>query len=85
MTELEPVVPKNQDEPKPDVEVAYPNVAEWVQGRGWIEIGDQDWQGFVARALNASGLIYEKEGCRSLADAMTALETGLGKRLRENG
>ncbi len=63
-------MPKNHDERKPDIEAAYPNVAEWVQGYGYIEIGDQDWQGFFVRALNAGGLIYEKEGCRSLADAM---------------
>ena len=76
---------KKQEETKPDVEVAYPNVAEWVQGCGWIEIGDQDWQGFVVRALDAGGLIYEKEGCRTLAEAMTALEKGLGKWMKENG
>ena len=76
---------KKKDKPKPDVESAYPNVAEWVQGCGWIEIGDQDWQGFVVRALNDGGLIYEKKGCRSLAEAMAALEKGLEKWLQENG
>ena len=70
---------------KTDIEAAFPNVAEWVQGCGWIEIGDQDWQGFVVRALNEGGLVYEQEGCRTLAEAMAALEKGVGKWLDENG
>ncbi len=78
-------MPKKEDKPSINVEAAYPKVAEWVQGCGWIEIGNQDWQGFVVRALDAGGLIYEKEGCRTLAEAMEALEKGLGKWLRENG
>jgi hypothetical protein len=78
-------MPENQDETKADIESAYPNVAEWVAGCGWIEIGDQDWQGFVVRALNAGGMIYETEGCRTLGEAMAALEKGLGKWMQENG
>ena len=68
-----------------DIQAAFPNIAEWVEGCGWIEIGDQDWQGFVVRALNEGGLIYEKEGCKTLAEAMVALEKGLKKWLDENG
>ena len=76
---------KADNEAKANIEAAFPNVAEWVQGCGWVEIGDQGWQGFVVRALNEGGLIYEREGCRTLAEAMAALETGLGKWLQENG
>jgi hypothetical protein len=75
-------MPKN---PEFDIETAYPNVAEWVRGCGWIEVGDQDWQGLVVRALNGGGMIYEKEGCRTLAEAMAALDSGLGKWFKENG
>ena len=66
------------------VEKAYPSIAEWVKGCGWIEIGDQDWQGFVVRALDSGGLIFETEGCRSLGDALAALETNLAKWMKEN-
>jgi hypothetical protein len=52
-------------------------VAEWVAGCGWIEIGDQDWQGFVVRALNGGGLIFETDGYKTLGEAMVALEKGL--------
>ena len=78
-------MPKKSDQPQCDIEATYPNVAEWVQGCGWIEIGDQDWQGFVARAMNGGGLIYEKEGCRTLVEAMAALEKGLGEWFEKNG
>ena len=71
--------------PEFDVESAYPNVAAWVRDFGWIEIGDMDWQGFVVRVLDAGGMIYEKEGCRKLAEAMTALEKGIGKWFDEEG
>ena len=60
-----------------DIEAQYPNVAKWVHGYGWIEIGETDWQGFQVRALDAGGLIYENNDCDSLAEAMQALEEGL--------
>ena len=58
-------------------------MAEWVHGCGWIEIGDQDWQGFVVRALNEGGLVYEKEGYHTLAEPMEALERGWQMASRE--
>ena len=61
----------------PSIEAQYPNVAKWVKGYGWIEIGETEWQGFQVRALDAGGLIYEDTDCDSFADAMQALETGL--------
>ena len=77
-------MPKKKSEQSFDIETAYPNIAEWVQGCGWIEIGDQDWQGFVVRALGDGGLIYEKEDCLTLAEAMAALEKGLEESFQEN-
>ena len=67
------------------VETDYPHVAEWVDGCGWIEVGNQDWQGFVVRALNDGGLVFEKEGCRTLGGALAALEDGLATWFKENG
>lgn len=77
-------MPKKRDIPSFDVEAAFPNIAQWVRG-GWIEVGDQDWQGFAAQALDAGGMVYEKKGCRTLAEAMNALESGLQKWFDENG
>ena len=60
------------------IQAQYPNVAKWVNGYGWIQIGETDWQGFQVRALDAGGLIYEDTECNSLVSAMQSLETGLG-------
>ena len=62
----------------PSIEAQYPNVAKWVNGYGWIEIGKTEWQGFQVRALDAGDLIYEDTECNTFARAMQSLETGLG-------
>ena len=60
----------------------WPNGFKAVVGsRLGVRIG----RGFVVRALNEGGMIYEREGCRTLAEAMVALEKGLEKWLDENG
>ncbi len=70
--------------PNSEIEATCPNIATWVQGCGWIEIGEQDWQGFVVRALNEGGVIYEAENCGTLSEAMDALEKGLEEWFRES-
>jgi hypothetical protein len=67
----------------PDIEAQYPNVAKWVNGYGWIEIGIHDWEGFQARALDEGGLIYEDADSDSFAGAMQVLETALGAWFKE--
>lgn len=67
------------------VEQAYPAVAQWVQGCGWIEIGDQEGFGFTVRALDCGGMVFEDTGCRSLAEAMASLDTGLAAAMKELG
>jgi hypothetical protein len=62
---------------EPAIEKAFPNVAKWVQGYGWIEIGEQEQFGFVARVLDQGGLIYEDDRCNSLAEAMMSMEVAL--------
>ncbi len=80
---------RKKDQPGSDkhvaVETCFRRVAEWVQSCGWIEVGDQDWQGFVARVLNEGGLVFEQQGCRTLGEALSALDKGLAKWLEENG
>ncbi len=67
----------------PGIERHYPNLAKWVQGYGWVEIGIHDWEGFQARALDEGGLIYENTDCDSLAGAMRRLETKLERWFKE--
>jgi len=59
------------------VEQFYPAIAKWVRGYGHIEIGDQDGIGFIVRAMDYGGLIFEDDKPRTLAEAMASLEDGL--------
>jgi hypothetical protein len=58
------------------VDDLFPAVAQWVRG-GHIEIGDQETFGFVARALDYGGLVFEDDRPATLAEALAALEKGL--------
>lgn len=67
------------------VEKLFPAIAKWVRDYGHIEIGDQEMFGFVARALDYGGLVFEDDKPDSLAEAMAALENGLKKWFDEQG
>jgi len=67
------------------VEKLFPAIAKWVNGYGYIEIGDQEMFGFVARALNDGGLVFEDDRPDTLAEAMAALEKGLRQWYKEQG
>ena len=58
---------------------------KWVRGYGHIEIGDQEMFGFVARALDYGGLVFEDDKPDTLAEAMAALEKGLRTWFDEQG
>ena len=60
----------------------YPAVAAWVQGYGHIEIGDQEGFGFVVRALDYGGLVFEDDKPDTLAEAMASLERGLAEHFK---
>jgi len=66
------------------VEKVFPAIAQWVRD-GHIEIGDQEGFGFVARALDYGGLVFEDDKPNTLAEAMAALEKGLRKWFKEQG
>ena len=67
------------------VEKLFPAIARWVQGYGHIEIGEQEMVGFVVRALDYGGLVFEDDKPDTLAEAMAALEKGLRKWFDEQG
>ena len=66
------------------VEKAFPAIAQWVRD-GHIEIGDQEGFGFVVRALDYGGLVFEDNRPNTLAEAMATLEMGLRKWFKEQG
>jgi len=60
-------------------------IAKWVQGYGQIEIGDQEGIGFVVRALDYGGLVFDDDHAETLAEAMAALEKGLKRWFGKQG
>lgn len=68
-----------------ELEAKYPTVAQFVRCQGWIEIGDHEGEGWVVRALDYGGLVFETRKARSLTKAMAALEKGIAKFNAENG
>ena len=59
------------------VDQQFPAIGAWVQESGWIEVGRRKEGGFVACALDDSGLIFKNNISNTLAEAMAALEEGL--------
>jgi hypothetical protein len=66
-----------------DVGQQFPAIGEWVQESGWIEVGRRQEAGFVARALDDNGLVFENNISNTLAEAMAALEEGLTGRFKD--
>ena len=58
------------------VEKLFPAIAQWVRD-GHIEIGDQEGFGFVVRALDYGGMVFEDDKPDTLTEAMASLEKGL--------
>ena len=58
----------------------YPAVSQWVRGNGWIEVGWRQDAGFVARALDDAGVVFENNNSNTLAEALAALEEGMAGR-----
>ncbi len=67
------------------VEKMFPAIALWVRGYGHVEIGDQEMFGFVVRALDYGGLVFEDDKPDTLAEAMAALEKGLTEYFEREG
>jgi hypothetical protein len=67
------------------VEAMLPAIARYVQGYGFVEIGDQESFGFVVRAIGYGGLDFEDNTPETLAEAMTVLEAGLVRWFEEQG
>jgi len=61
----------------------FPTVAKWVRRGGWIEIGEQEQFGFVVRAVDSGGLVFEDTEARTLDEAMTTLEKGIARQIED--
>lgn len=67
------------------VEILFPSIAKWVNGFGHIEIGDQEGFGFIVRAIDYGGVIFEDDKPSTLAEAMAALEKKLAEYFERAG
>ena len=65
------------------VEAMFPAIARYVNGYGYIEIGDQEGLGFIVRALGHGGLAFEDDRPDTLTEALAALEVGLTRWFEE--
>lgn len=68
-----------------NVQQSFPATAKWVQGYGHIEIGDQEGFGFIVRAIDYGGVVFEDDKAETLAEAMAALEKGLAGYFEREG
>jgi len=67
------------------LEHAYPHVAAWVDGGGWIELGQNEYSRSFIRILDIGGMLWEgATRYRSLDALLHDAETAL-RRLEENG
>jgi hypothetical protein len=69
--------------PHENINEHFPAIAKWVRSYGWIEIGDQESVGFVARALDWGGMIFEDRKAKTLAEALASLERGIADHLEQ--
>lgn len=53
---------------------AFQAVVNWVKTQGRIEIGVEEGQGFVVRARDDGGVVYEGKTGKTVGEALTALQ-----------
>ena len=58
----------------------FPALGQWIRESGWIEVGRRKGAGFVARALDDAGVVFENNSGSTLSEALAALEEGLAGR-----
>ena len=62
------------------LESQYPNIALWVNERGWVEIGPDEFSTSFVRALDEGGLVWEgNDEYASLDDALRALDAAIAE------
>lgn len=67
-------------------EASYPNITDWVNGGGWIEIGEVEYSSSFIRAFDEGGMVWEGEESYATFDqALQALEAGLKEWMEIHG
>jgi hypothetical protein len=65
--------------PSRSFEDLYPNIADWVNGYGWIEIGCDDCRTSFVRVLDIGGMIWEsgEKGDKTTSQALAEAEKAI--------
>ncbi len=57
---------------------AYPNIAHWVEARGWIEVGADEHSSSLIRCLDEGGMVWESPNSQhDIDEALQSLEKEL--------
>jgi hypothetical protein len=63
---------------------AYPHLSRWVQGYGWIEVGQDHYSRSLVRVLDEGGMIWESATrYTSLDEALREAEEAVAQWMRE--
>jgi len=65
----------------------YPNITWWTQtGRGWIELGRDEYRSSMIRVLDIGGMLWEgDDDYNSMSKAMNEADEFIGQWRIENG
>lgn len=63
----------------------YPHVADWVYGRGWIELGQNEYSRSFVRIFDIGGTLWEGTTRYTSLDALLRDAEAALIRLEENG
>jgi hypothetical protein len=62
----------------------YPYLSRWVQGYGWIEVGQDHYSRSLVRVLDEGGMIWESATrYASIDEALREAEAAVAQWLRE--
>ena len=62
----------------------YPNITNWIENYGWIELGQDDYNSSMVRVLDEGGMMWEgKEQYKNLDELFNALEKKLVEKIKE--
>jgi repressor LexA len=66
-------------------ERSYPNIARWIAGGGWVELGRTGFSRSMARALDEGGMVWEGRARYSGLDEMLRdLDEGITRWTEQN-
>ena len=57
---------------------AYPKITQWIEERGWIEVGTDEHSTSLVRCLDEGGMVWESPNSQNdLDEALRSLEKEL--------